>query len=813
MLKSKLIKLFILSLFLQCIACKNEIIDRTKVSESETICFDVKLTGLSFTRGTPIDNSTDTVFTTLGILGYHTNSEFALTENPVSDFLPNEISKKSKTGIWLFNDVHYWPQSGFVSFFAYSPFSTPENGITIRGKQDKNPTLSYQLPHTVKNQPDLMIASPEINKFKETVPLNFTHALACIGFDVSGENVAIDSIGIRGVYTSGTLSLNLEDSAPVWTDLNGVNNSFYKVGLIENPMATNPSSEIMETNGYLMMIPQTLSDDAAIIIKFKGIEPKTIPLKKAGTSIWKAGDKYIYSLKEGDYKFDINPTSTICNYSGDSITLNIKSTYTTQSGLSQNLGWKAEVIASSTQNAYWLNDFNNLSDPTGLNTIRQIHINPSPFTTTNPDDIKIRQTDSIRYADIKDLSRINNVYSTANCYVVNAPGWYKFPCWVMGNAISKSQDNKTINNTSCFAETSPCFMNYSEQPIKSSDDLKIDTRGAQAKTLWCDAPQLISKARLSSDKRYIEFYVSPETIRQGNAVIAIQKNNNIMWSWHIWVTDWTQGTNNQATGNSNPDIMPFAIGRCSAATYNYPQRSITIRFTQNTSNIIREITFVQQSESAIYGENAPYYQWGRKDPMIASNGMGEAEDKACFGDNKFRLSSGSSPVKLSEGIRNPAVFYCSTTHPDNWETPISINLWGNAQTEDKVWKTIYDPSPAGYQVPQLHMIFAFVDMTHQFVEAPVNGCRFTPKDGGMSALFLAANGGRGPKDGSLFGTVPPDKGGYYWSNSNFYWQSGPVGSKNTFLNLIFSLKREVNPVYYQVNPSASALNVCPSVQP
>lgn len=810
MSKKKKISLLILPLFVFLLSCKDDITNDE--NNSGAIILQINNPASYLTKGTPINNTFDPDFSTIGILGYHTTDDFAKTVNPESSFLPNEIINKSKTNSWNFKDIHYWPQKGVVSFFAYTPFASTDNGITISDKQGNNPVLSYQVPHFVDNQPDLMIAAPQINKYKEIIPLNFSHALACIGFDVSGENAPIDSIGIRGVYTKGTVRLNLSDNTPEWSSLSGVNNLFYKVGLIKNPIATNPSTNVMASNGYLMMIPQTLSEDAAIIIKFRGIDPKIIPLKKAGTSAWKAGDKYIYALKEGTYNFEVTPGTSTVNYSGAINTLNIKSTYKTQAGLIQDLGWKAEIISSTPDNKYWTSNFPDFSDPTGIKTSFSFSINPAPYTTTCREDLKLQKADSIPYSRIKDLSLINNSYTTANCYVVNAPGWYKFPCWVMGNAISNSTSTSAVNNQTCYLTSAPYLQNYLGQNITGLNDLTINLTNASPQLLWSDAPNLITNTRMSADRKYIEFYVSPETIRQGNAVIAIQKEGKIMWSWQIWVTDWILGTGNQSIGNDNPDIMPFAIGRCSAANYNYIERNIKIRFTQNISNIVRDIEFTQVSNTVTYGENSPYYQWGRKDPMLASNGLGNAQYKTCFGNNPYKISSSVSPVALMQGILNPNIFYCSNEFPDNWQTPINIKLWGDSQTTNHIWKTIYDPCPAGYQIPQLDIIFSILKMPAEFVEQPINGCKFSPLKNGVYSLFLASNGGLGSKDGSIFSTTLPEKGGYYWCNSNFYWDESSLGSKNTFLNLIFWQRRDINPVYYQVNPSASGLNVCGSVQ-
>lgn len=805
MQKNILIVSLLLTALLACDdATENNTLDSNAIQY--TVSVDTSLSP-DLTKGTPINSVTDATFNSIGILGYHTSNSFAATATPSSDFLANVALNKTGTNQWNFSKTYLWPQTGKISFFGYTPYASDANGIVVDPIQGATPYLSYTVPTSAANQPDLMVAIPQMDLFKTMVPLQFTHALACIGFDVSGEDTPIEYIGIKNVYTSGKLILSMANKAPQWQDLIGMSGDLYKIGLIPDAEARNPSTPVMATNGYLMMIPQDLSDDAAIVVKFQGIDPKEIPLKKAGTSAWMAGQKYIYTLKEGVYTLDVDVKGNNCQYTGGYISLNIKSIYTSQAGLTQDLGWKAEVVSSSTTNPRWTSIFN----PDALNNQnpnKNFHINTAPYTTTSTIDNNLKKADSVLYQNMKDLSYVNGTYTTANCYVVNAPGWYKFPCHVMGNAINKGANNDVINNQSCIATKTPFFQDYTGSNITSTDQLAIDTNGATAQLVWSDAPDLVSNIGISNDQKYIEFYVSPETIRQGNAIIAIKKNDKVMWSWHVWVTDWALNTKTQSLGSDNQSIMPFGIGRCSAATYNYEQRSITIRFTQNTTNLTKDVTIVQQANTCAYGENVCFYQWGRKDPMIGSNGFG-AQSKDCFGPSQFSLSTTTVPVNLNLSILNPQIFYLSVTYPSNWETPISYALWGANIVAEGSIKTIYDPSPAGYFVPNMHTIYAFADMDHKFSEDPINGCLFSPNKNGIYNIFLPVTGGRGPRDAAIMGNTPGLEVGYYWCNSN-YITTDPV-NKNTYLNLLFSVNKSPN-VFTQVNPSASGLPVCAAVE-
>lgn len=679
-------------------ACSDDEFTNNLTTDSGIIQCKITVPESFNTKGTPIDSVQNPLFNTLGLLTYHTEAPFATTTNPTSAFFPNVQVTKSGSNSWLFDKKYYWPQTGYLSFFSYAPYANSTNGITILNQQTGIPVLTYTIPHNVADQPDLMVAAQQLDLFKTEVPLAFSHALACVGFDVSGENVPIDSIGIRGVYTKGTLSLALNNGAPEWQNLEGSLTEFYKVGLIADAEATNPSTPVMATNGYLMMIPQALGDDAAIVIKFKGIDPKIIPLKNAGTSLWKAGEKYIYSLKEGTYSFSVTATNNTVVYTGGEFNLNINSIYTKQNGDVVDMGWTAKIIDPATNDTTWINNMSALRNQLGgSNLSRTLSTGIAAFNSTSGLDADLKSTAPVDSANMVDLSLIDGFYSSANCYVVNGPGWFKFPAWVMGNGLlsaTSSAYNTSSLNSTCYPKTAPYFVNYLGNDIKTNTDLLINTTGATTDLLWMDALNLITKVQFSSDRNYIMFYVDPNTIRQGNGVIAIRDpSGRIMWSWHIWVNAWKL---------QNIDYKGYTfyfgnnIGVCYPATYTYPQRSVTIQFTQKQSNLTTNVVLTQSSETIDVYLNNPYYQWGRKDPMPGAYGT-SAQTKPLYGNHQLEIKAG--PVSMSEAIQNPNVFYTSS---GDWSSTQNLYLWGNPANPSYT-KTIYDPSPISLLVPSYSM--------------------------------------------------------------------------------------------------------------
>lgn len=119
------------------------------------------------------------------------------------------------------------------------------------------------------------------------------------------------------------------------------------------------------------------------------------------------------------------------------------------------------------------------------------------FTTAAP---PVYGTD-VAGTDLSDAAK-----APANCYIVSAPGQYKFPA-MMGNG---------------------------GEYVKG---------GAKAEVLWesfgtsvfPSVGDLVTNAGFKNN--YVSFEV-PETYREGNAVIAVRNSaGKILWSWHIWLTD------------------------------------------------------------------------------------------------------------------------------------------------------------------------------------------------------------------------------------------------------------------------------------
>ncbi len=206
----------------------------------------------------------------------------------------------------------------------------------------------------------------------------------------------------------------------------------------------------------------------------------------------------------------------------------------------------------------------------------------------------------------------------ANCYVVSAAGSYSFNT-VKGNSLSSVGEVKS------------------------------------AKVLWENTgePTAPEVGHLVKDVTYNDGVIGfTATENEGNAVIAAYDGENgegnILWSWHIWLTDTPK---DQVYNNNAGTMMDRNLGATSATP----------------------------TDGALtYGL---LYQWGRKDPFCINK----------ISTNKENWNFIEGRIDLDAHAQYPMTLYSSGS-----------GLWYNGDVNKELWKsdkTIYDPCPVGYRVP------------------------------------------------------------------------------------------------------------------
>ena len=144
---------------------------------------------------------------------------------------------------------------------------------------------------------------------------------------------------------------------------------------------------------------------------------------------------------------------------------------------------------------------------------------------------------------------------TANCYLIQTPGKYKFKATVKGN--STVSVGRPVEASVVWEFINPTYT----ESIISSVEL--------------------------NDEGYVEFETR-EDVTYGNALIAVKdQNGTILWSWHIWLCDFDPDSSALKT-QTGFKLMDRNLGATLTTFNNYDDRNRA---------------------------GGMLYQWGRKDPM------------------------------------------------------------------------------------------------------------------------------------------------------------------------------------------------------
>lgn len=316
--------------------------------------------------------------------------------------------------------------------------------------------------------------------------------------------------------------------------------------------------------------------------------------------------------------------------------------------------------------------------------------------------------------------------TTANCYMVHAPGYYKLPL-VYGNAVKNGTDNQTAYKPGTVSNGLANFINHAGTPISApwitksgtgvNGGMGITVNGAQL--IWQDVNNLTSDYTIDGD--YLKFQVPAGSIAEGNAVIAVKSGSTIVWSWHIWVTPETYsnltsvntvtGSGNFTTGHTY-SVTPVNLGWVGSGSITksgYEGRSCDVKVTQSGGGQTQTFTITQSPNITVTtskGGNSPFYQWGRKDAFPPSNGSGNTDKSVYVGsgvDSKGWYNEQNNSATIGTNIQYPWKHYynnstygpVSTTYYNMWDAQNGST--DNVKTATK--KTIYDPCPPGFCVP------------------------------------------------------------------------------------------------------------------
>lgn len=401
---------------------------------------------------------------------------------------------------------------------------------------------------------------------------------------------------------------------------------------------------------------------------------------------------------------------------------------------------------------------------------------------------------------------------TANCYLITAPGYYKFKANVKGNGVVPSQLESVAGQTA-IAPKSALVLWYNT--LQTSNN-------------WVDdSPVYVSSVSLDSDG-YIRFY-TPSVFVPGNVVIAAFaeegvtydnitadenkciNNATLLWSWNIWAAE---GYDPAATAvNAGGNVF----------------------MDRNLGAPISGIGTTGSYEPA--GAVGNYYQWGRKDPFpsvsdyssyvpcengnilfgtptytpVKSLQINGQSSKKNLGGQMFgyktkgdNLDSGNAwnlvarnDISYDKTTKNGVYVSYAVEHPykyivNNGGTFGGFNTWinGDDASYKSLWgdaehqKTLYDPCPVGWRV-------GTKDEAEKFLAVAVNATLAANKVGyEYQELYIPLTSLRNHENGRVGHICSPSQNQI---ESNF-WTSTPWGGYPSYVYMA-TLKTE--PKYWE----------------
>lgn len=340
--------------------CAGEGVEETSPSSSE-INFDAYVGRNASTRS-GVTNITSLKGTDLNS-GFGVFARYNHTNGAISSLMDNE--HVTWNGVhWGYTNTRYWPNEGFVDFYAFAPHSGIVKLVNKPGGTEPNPTYIF-FPSNM-SPVDLVWANAKgRTKTNEPVEFTFNHALARLGFDITAnqdleENGAVIKVKEVRLYgaseTSGIFImagyLNLENG--YWTPFNNGTSWVYTwtpdskeddkndgtvLKLSAPPQLDHTHKKITnDDNSYIFIIPQPKPENFNLKItytveqgKFKEDVTVTknllaiLPPEDSNHPFFKGGKAYVFHLKLSldPVNFDVEATvgSWIGNVVEDEITI------------------------------------------------------------------------------------------------------------------------------------------------------------------------------------------------------------------------------------------------------------------------------------------------------------------------------------------------------------------------------------------------------------------------------------------------------------------------------------------------------------
>lgn len=421
------------------------------------------------------------------------------TNPAAANFIINENVTPAKDGLWNTSDNHYWPASHErVRFIAHANMPG-----TLSAARDIR-RFTYSVSNNVSRQNDMVIAVADesagwhISNKIQKVELIFHHLLTAIRFRMAENDnelkpYRIKSVGFKNISMKGSFNLGDFSGDPdadrdaMWTVDAPAEGSTMTVTFADDRRRPE-GGVITEPEETMMMIPQVLGADAAVRVVLANDEGLEFELETSLAGLdWGMGEKidYVISSKSileetvlvlytvqrtmatGEVISEAKVEGNTYNYTApyynydyyDGKSISMTSHYRIESYRKQYL---KHVDGKPTGDVKYTPldvEYEYPEDGGQPEWLRRgdredgggyfdIVVDAQPLEQDDPWTrvLKSRTVEEVMPLDARDsegyydLSLAHGERSTANCYIINAPGLYKFPV-VYGNAIRHGKLN------------------------------------------------------------------------------------------------------------------------------------------------------------------------------------------------------------------------------------------------------------------------------------------------------------------------------------------------------------------------------------
>lgn len=409
---------------------------------------------------------------------------------------------------------------------------------------------------------------------------------------------------------------------------------------------------------------------------------------------------------------------------------------------------------------------------------------------------------------VEDLGPMDYTLSSqprANCYILNPPA---------GEGLTRDfliPVDRILEFWGGDKSNNQPGMVYEQDYTKAMVDCSVADQKWTAEILWTDFQNTEGQLTLSKDKgtaAYPPSYYSTAsgdasydsyftaTVKSGvtgNALICVRRDNDpnheILWSWHLWITDYSPDDVRLRTPPTTPKPGQYFYPVKGGEVHTYA----TAAFQPGGINAGRFIMDRNVGEAGVAWDGSVrgqlHYQFGRKDPIPSATLNGT---KVAIKDYS-EIKETTDGMNVPYSIANPTMFITNAngywTKGDKYN-PADYNndiMWQDPfASPQNGRKSIFDPCPSGWMLPRNGTWSGFSITTFEWSTTPAGTGRYYYPDKTNlpnSYVYYPASGYRYGSSGTLYSV---GSYGDYWSSSlniasgyNMYFHGSVVSPGTT----------------------------------